>query len=275
MAARSQGFKLMAKRSTPQPEKKPANLPARAVPEAIRKLERRRQEFEDADPENYEGNLNDLAQTLCSKLDATLIEIFGPDTLECKQTRVDTFAFAVNRLSIGPRPRHELIAAFRKGQETAKSRIKARIELLSERLEDSGETSTARALRAYEGLSLHFEIDRAAGDLYRNGHYANAIVDAVKALNAIVRLRSGVELDGMALMERVFNPGNPVLKFNDLQTQSDRDEQKGFMLLFSGAVAGLRNPRAHAFIHDDPERALEFIAFVSLLAKLLDGTKKG
>jgi uncharacterized protein (TIGR02391 family) len=275
MAARSQGFKLMAKRSTPQPEKKPANLPARAVPEAIRKLERRRQEFEDADPENYEGNLNDLAQTLCSKLDATLIEIFGPDTLECKQTQVDTFAFAVNRLSIGPRPRHELIAAFRKGQETAKSRIKARIELLSERLEDSGETSTARALRAYEGLSLHFEIDRAAGDLYRNGHYANAIVDAVKALNAIVRLRSGVELDGMALMERVFNPGNPVLKFNDLQTQSDRDEQKGFMLLFSGAVAGLRNPRAHAFIHDDPERALEFIAFVSLLAKLLDGTKKG
>lgn len=27
-------------------------------------------------------------------------------------------------------------------------------------------------------------------------------------------------------------------------------------MLFSGAVAGLRNPRAHAFIQDDPERAL-------------------
>ena len=32
--------------------------------------------------------------------------------------------------------------------------------------------------------------------------------------------------------------------------------------------------RAHGFIHDDPERALEFIAFVSLLAKLLDGAKR-
>ena len=42
------------------------------------------------------------------------------------------------------------------------------------------------------------------------------------------------------------------------------------MMMFSGAVAGLRNPRAHSFIEDDPERALEFIAFVSLLAKLLD-----
>ncbi len=220
--------------------------------------------------------MEDLARSLCSKLDDTLIEIFGSDTFEREQTRVDTFGFSVNRLSFGgPHPRHELVAAFRKGQETATSRIKARIELLSERLEDSGETSTARALRAYEGLALHSDIERAAEALYRNGHYANAIEDAVKALNGVVRLRSGLELDGMPLMERVFGPGNPVLKFNDLQTQSDRDEQKGFMMLFSGAVAGLRNLRAHTFIQDDPERALEFITFVSLLAKLLDGAKKG
>jgi hypothetical protein len=37
---------------------------------------------------------------------------------------------------------------------------------------------------------------------------------------------------------------------------------------------GLRNPRAHGFIKDDPERALEYIAFISLLAKLLDGAEK-
>tara|TARA_R110001606_G_scaffold384882_3_gene548043 strand:+ start:8063 stop:8290 length:228 start_codon:yes stop_codon:yes gene_type:complete len=71
-------------------------------------------------------------------------------------------------------------------------------------------------------------------------------------------------------MERAFNPSNPAIRFNALADQSDKDEQKGFMMMFSGAVAGLRNPRAHSFIEDDPERALEFIAFVSLLAKLLD-----
>jgi uncharacterized protein (TIGR02391 family) len=75
-------------------------------------------------------------------------------------------------------------------------------------------------------------------------------------------------------METVFSPKKPVLRFNDGRDQSDQDEQKGFMMMFSGAVAGLRNPRAHRLIKDDPERALEFIAFVSLLAKLLDGTKK-
>ena len=40
--------------------------------------------------------------------------------------------------------------------------------------------------------------------------------------------------------------------------------------MLSGAVAGLRNPRAHRLTKDDPERALEFIAYVSLLAKLVD-----
>jgi uncharacterized protein (TIGR02391 family) len=75
-------------------------------------------------------------------------------------------------------------------------------------------------------------------------------------------------------MQRAFSPKNPILKFNNLADDSDRDEQLGYMNMFSGAVAGLRNPRAHKLIQDDPERALEFIAFVSLLAKLLDGAKR-
>jgi uncharacterized protein (TIGR02391 family) len=129
-------------------------------------------------------------------------------------------------------------------------------------------------LRAYQGLDLHPEIARAASKLYQDGHYSNAVEAAVKALNNLVRLRSGLEIDGMTLMQQAFSPNKPVLKFNDLSDQSDRDEQTGFMMMFSGAVAGLRNPRAHGFIQDDPERALEFIAYVSLLAKLLDGATR-
>ena len=90
-----------------------------------------------------------------------------------------------------------------------------------------------------------------------------------------MRLRSGEDgKDGSSLMEFVFAPGNPLLAFNALEDQSDKDEQKGFMMLFSGAVAGLRNPRAHKIIKDDPESALEFIAFISLLAKMVDKAKK-
>lgn len=88
-------------------------------------------------------------------------------------------------------------------------------------------------------------------------------------------MRSGVEdKDGSALMESVFSPKNPILKFNNLADTSDIDEQKGFMMMFAGAVAGLRNPRAHKIIKDDPEMALEFIALISLLAKLVDKSTK-
>ena len=73
----------------------------------------------------------------------------------------------------------------------------------------------------------------------------------MKALNLLVRLSSGLELDGMPL-QQAFSPKNPILKFNDLSNKSDEDEQTGFMMMFSGAVSGLRNPRAHGFINDDP-----------------------
>jgi uncharacterized protein (TIGR02391 family) len=201
---------------------------------------------------------------------------FGNGTVEAARYVRATALFPASRSVYG--------TTAAEAQADLAARIKTSIVLLeqavtalTERLEDLGAGSPAeRALRAYEGLELHAEIERAAGQLYRDGHYANAVEDAVKALNALVRMRSGVEdRDGSPLMEFVFSPGKPVLRFNDLQDQSDRDEQKGFMMLFSGTVAGLRNPRAHKLIQDDdPERALEFIAFVSLLAKLLDGAKK-
>ncbi len=111
------------------------------------------------------------------------------------------------------------------------------------------------------------------GALYRDGHYSEAVEKSVKVLNNLVRLRSGEEQDGTALMQRVFSVDKPVLRFNDMADASDKDEQKGYMWLFSGAVMGLRNPRAHKIIKDDPERALEFIAFVSLLAKMLDDAR--
>jgi len=122
---------------------------------------------------------------------------------------------------------------------------------------------------------LHPAIEQAAGQLFRDGHYANAVEDAVKALNELVRLNSGIDdKDGSALMEFIFSPKNPVLKFNNLSDTSEIDEQKGFMMMFSGAVTGLRNPRAHKIIKDDAEMALEFIAFISLLAKLADRAGK-
>ena len=118
------------------------------------------------------------------------------------------------------------------------------------------------------GLELHPAIAKASSPLFRDGHYSSAIEDAVKAQNEIVRTKSMIDDDGVSLMNKCFSPKKPVLRFNALADECDRNEQKGFMEWFTGTVTGLRNPRAHKIIKDDPEMALEFIAFVSLLAKV-------
>lgn len=264
----------MAKRPAP-PTPQSARLSRQQVTEAIPKIERRIGELRainvDALTEQTGDNaLNSAAQ----KTNATLREIFGSDTIEYNEYEIvglssfSPFAFAGMDTSF--RARSPDIKA---ATASAISSLETLHDILRERIEPDEEGGANRTLRAYEGLDLHKEITRAASQLFADGHYANAVEASVKALNNLVRLRSGLELDGTALMERAFSPNNPVLKFNALSDQSDRDEQKGYMMMFSGAVAGLRNPRAHKFIRDDPERALEFIAFVSLLAKLLDGTE--
>ena len=48
----------------------------------------------------------------------------------------------------------------------------------------------------------------------------------------------------------------------------------GMMHLFIGAVLALRNPRAYSVFDDSSELALDAIAFLSMLAKRLDATKR-
>lgn len=264
----------MARRMTPTVELQPASLSRQQIKQAISKLERRLRELEKVRIDGWDDNVGRELDALHTKVEETLTQVFGHGTLEHKRYRVRDFGATIP-LFVGHQttPR-EYIEGYTTGVADAITTLKTAISMLNEQLEDLGELPGGQALRAYDGLDLHPEIDRAAAALYRDGHYANAIEDAVKALNGLVRLRSGLEQDGVTLMQRAFSASNSVLKFNRLADDFDRDEQVGFMMMFSGAVAGLRNPRAHKLIKDDAERALEFIAFISLLAKLLDEATK-
>lgn len=217
-----------------------------------------------------------------TRIQQTLSSIYGPQSHEYRALSSASNLKPVFRgplyIGMGRQPPGPSTADVQQGIAercaTAAAMLTEAARSLQEELRPPPEDAGARPLRAYAEMDLHRAIDDAAGQLYRDGHFANAIEDAVKALNNLVRLRSGKDVDGEALMTSVFNPKSPILRFNDLRDASDQDEQRGFMMMFAGAVAGLRNPRAHKLIKDDPERALEFIAFVSLLAKLVDGAKK-
>ena len=119
---------------------------------------------------------------------------------------------------------------------------------------------------------LHSEIERVSGELNSDGHFKQAALEAYIRVIEEVKTKCGLSLDGDPLMNQAFgcDKQTPVIQFNSLQTDAERDEQKGIMFLFKGIV-GLRNSKAHSnTLFNDPSRAHEYLALASLLLRLLE-----
>lgn len=91
------------------------------------------------------------------------------------------------------------------------------------------------------------ELYAVASKLYQDGHYTRAVEEAFKFLNALVKERTNVTppRDGADLMRFAFSPKNPILKLNPCTTESEINEQTGYMEIMAGCMTGIRNPRAH------------------------------
>jgi len=123
-----------------------------------------------------------------------------------------------------------------------------------------------------EQYIFHSEIERVSGDLYRNGHYKSAALEAYIRVIDQVKTVSQIDDDGDSLMNKAFacDKQTPIVQFNLLNTDSEKDEQRGIYFLFKGIV-GLRNSKAHDNrLFDDPRRAHEYLALASLLMRLLE-----
>jgi hypothetical protein len=206
----------MAKKSK-EPERRQARLSSQEMQAAIVKIDRRIADIGAFDVNSVNDRSDPRIRALSSTLDALLASIFGHDTVEYERyqwsvTNLDTAGINLMHET----PLHEVREGLQHGLATARSQLEAIRAGFAEELEDAGVTTTGKTLKAYEGLELHPAIERAAGQLFRDGHYANAILDALKALNALVRLNSGVDdKDGTSLMEHVFSP-------KDFEIQSSR-----------------------------------------------------
>jgi uncharacterized protein (TIGR02391 family) len=130
----------------------------------------------------------------------------------------------------------------------------------------------AAGINLLNEMGIHPTIIKVSGQLFEDGHYSQAIFEAYKEINNLVKSKSGLtQYDGKNLMSQAFSPSSPVLRWTDLKTKSDQDEQEGFMFLFMGAIVGIRNPKAHDHvIQKDIIKTLEYLSFASLLAKRID-----
>jgi uncharacterized protein (TIGR02391 family) len=123
----------------------------------------------------------------------------------------------------------------------------------------------------FETRSIHADLPKIVRDLFDNGHFAQATLEAFKFLDEEVQRVSGNSDYGTGLMMRVFGGNPPTLKLNGGLSLSDKNEQEGFKFLFAGAMQGIRNPRGHASgIVDDPDICLDHLSLASMLLRRLD-----
>jgi uncharacterized protein (TIGR02391 family) len=106
--------------------------------------------------------------------------------------------------------------------------------------------------------------------LFLDGHYPQAVEEGFKYLNNLVKRRTGSEADGAGLMTSAFSVGAPLLRLpKALKTESQKNQQQGYMLIFQGSMIGVRNPRAHEHAYlDDPRNALELLALCNHLVRV-------
>ena len=132
------------------------------------------------------------------------------------------------------------------------------------------------SLRLFDELVTDVSVRRASRHLFADGHYAVAVEKALVCVNNTVKDKSGLcDADGEGLMRTAFSAKKPMLIFNNLETTSEKNEQRGYMDLYAGAMAGIRNPRAHEHDQQDhPRVALELLTFANhLMRKLHQATR--
>lgn len=119
--------------------------------------------------------------------------------------------------------------------------------------------------------SLHPSIRAASSSLLSSGHYAQAVLEACKALQHLARSKSGrSDLDGEQLFGIALSDKKPLLILGDLATETGRNLQAGYRFLGMGIMRAFRNPNAHELQDIASAEAREMLGTISLLARQVE-----
>ena len=108
---------------------------------------------------------------------------------------------------------------------------------------------------------------------YESRNYTGAIHDAIYFLSDLIREKSGLASDGLALVGQAFGGKSPKLKINKLQSESDKNIQAGITQILMGIYQAIRNPRSHEKYKDSISDADSIILFIDYLTKIIDQSK--
>lgn len=126
-------------------------------------------------------------------------------------------------------------------------------------------------------MTIRNEIDvelwEAIQKNYDAENYTGAILDSIFKLTDTIRNKTGLEGDGASLIGQAFGGDNPRIRLNKLQTDSEKDVQRGVQEILRGIYTAIRNPRSHDTASDSKDAADSIIIFLNYLLGLIDNSK--
>lgn len=123
---------------------------------------------------------------------------------------------------------------------------------------------------------IHPEVMKYCQAELMQDNYFHAVFEASKGLAQRIRNESGVDADGAKLVDQVFSVKNPVIAFNDLRTEIEKNDHVGFATLLKGCFGAVRNHAAHQpkILWEGEDDAADYFTLISLLHRKLDGSRK-
>ncbi|MBY0123613.1 TIGR02391 family protein [Bacillus sp. S/N-304-OC-R1] len=122
-------------------------------------------------------------------------------------------------------------------------------------------------------ISIEQELWEIIEKNYENENYSGAILDAMHLLADTIRNKTGLEGDGSSLIGQAFGGENPKIQLNKLQTESEKNIQKGMQDILRGLYTAIRNPRSHDKYIDTKEEADSIIYFIGYLLIIIGKSK--
>lgn len=104
----------------------------------------------------------------------------------------------------------------------------------------------ANALKAkLSERNVHADVLRFCKAELLQDNYFHAVFETTKSVADKIRVLSGLTSDGNELIDSVFAINNPILIINNLTTETEKSEHKGFANLLRGFFGMFRNTTAH------------------------------
>ncbi|PRB85794.1 TIGR02391 family protein [Chryseobacterium culicis] len=135
------------------------------------------------------------------------------------------------------------------------------------------EQKANRLKHKLESRNTHVEIFNYCKSELLVENYFHAVFEATKSVADRLRKMTGLNTDGSTLADTVFSTNHPLVRINNMLTQTDRSEHLGLCYLIKGIFGMIRNSTAHepkiSFVITE-EEALDSLTTISLIHKKLD-----